>query len=78
VVEEADVVVLLLQRLDRRGDETVELGEIRNEIGGQGKIQGEAPDVPVLVIAAAIKVTSSRRVKQSGEACRTAVTCVFE
>ena len=58
VIEEADVVVLLFKRLDRRGDEAVQLGEIRDKIGGQGKIQGETPDVIVFTVAVAIKVAS--------------------
>ena len=40
VIEEADVVVGLLQRLDLAHDEAVEFVEIGCEVGGQVEIQG--------------------------------------
>ncbi len=40
MVEEADVVVLALQRLDLRLDEGVELGEIGGQFGGNSEIHG--------------------------------------
>ena len=40
MVEEADIVVGLLQRLDLALDEAVELGQIGCEVGGQVEIQG--------------------------------------
>ncbi len=43
VVEEADVVIGLLDRLDLARDELVELGEIGDEVSRQCKIQGSSP-----------------------------------
>ena len=40
VIEEADVVVGLFQRLDLARDEAVEFVEIGGEVGGQVEIQG--------------------------------------
>ena len=40
VIEETDIVVLLLQRLDLGFDEGVKLGQIGNQIGGQREIHG--------------------------------------
>src|SRR5439155_8526500 len=40
VVEEANIVVGLFQRLDLARDETVEFSEIGDEVGGQVEIQG--------------------------------------
>ena len=40
MIEEADIVVLLLQRLDLGFDEGVKLGQIGNQIGGQREIHG--------------------------------------
>ena len=43
VVEEADVVVLALQRPDLALDEGVELGQIGRDLGGNGEIHGALP-----------------------------------
>src|SRR6185437_10832199 len=40
MVEETDIVVLLLQRLDLARDEAVEFVEIGDEVGGQVEIHG--------------------------------------
>ncbi len=40
MIEEADVVVGLFQRLDLARDEAVEFVEIGDEVGRQGEIQG--------------------------------------
>jgi hypothetical protein len=40
MIEKADIVVGLLDRLDLFGDETIKLGEIDDQIGGQVEIQG--------------------------------------
>lgn len=45
VIEEADIVILLFERLDLTKDEGVEFGEIGDQIGRQGEIHGAAPDV---------------------------------
>ena len=65
VIEEADVVVGLLDRLDLARDEAIEFVEIGDEIGGQRKIQGGSPGGRVLVFARrSIKVTSTNQVKR--------------
>ena len=43
MIEKADVVVGLLDRLDLARDELVELVEISNQVGRQCKIQGSSP-----------------------------------
>src|SRR5581483_7242849 len=45
MVEEADVVIGLLQRLDLARDEAVEFVEIGDEVGGQCEIQGASPSL---------------------------------
>src|SRR5436190_1459732 len=43
VIEEADVVIGLFNRLDLARDEPVELGEIGDQVGRQCEIQGNPP-----------------------------------
>ncbi len=43
MIEEADVVVSLLDRLDLARDEFVQLVEVGDQVGRQGKIQGSSP-----------------------------------
>src|SRR5205823_14166430 len=43
VVEEADVVVLFLARLDLLGDEVVELGEVGDDVGRQFEVHTFSP-----------------------------------
>ena len=43
MVEEADVVVGLFNRLDLARDELIEFAEIGDEVGRQCKIQGNSP-----------------------------------
>ena len=43
MIEETDIVVSLLDRLDLARDELIELVEIGDQIGRQGKIQGGTP-----------------------------------
>ena len=67
MVEEADVVVGLFERLDLARDEAVEFVEIGDEVGRQCKIQGSSPEVVFRcrgLIVAPIKVTSRIQVKQ--------------
>ena len=45
VVEETDIVVFVLQRLDLAFDETIELSEIGDQVGRQVEIQGVSPEV---------------------------------
>ena len=45
MIEEADVVVGLFQRLDLARDEAVEFVEIGDQIGRQVEIQGASPEV---------------------------------
>jgi len=47
MIEETDVVVRFLDRLDLARDELIELGEIGDQIGRQCKIQGVLPKVLV-------------------------------
>jgi hypothetical protein len=50
VVEEADVVIGLLQRLDLARDEAVEFVEIGREVGRQVEIQGNLPEMSFVLI----------------------------
>ena len=50
MIEEADVVVGLFDRLDLACDEAVEFVEIGDQVGRQCKIQGAAPDRFLVVI----------------------------
>jgi hypothetical protein len=43
MIEKADIVIGVLDRLDFLDDETIEFVEIGQEIGGQRKIQGGSP-----------------------------------
>src|SRR5215470_12921294 len=52
MVEEADVVVGLLERLDLARDEAVELVEIGDQVGRKVEIQGGAPSSAMLVVVA--------------------------
>ena len=45
MIEEADVVVGLFQRLDLARDEAVEFVEIGDQVGRQVEIQGASPEV---------------------------------
>ena len=52
VIEKADVVVGLLQRLDLARDESIEFVEIGDEVGGQCKIHGGLPECRLLCLVA--------------------------
>src|SRR5258705_13660467 len=43
VIEETDVIIGFFNRLDLARDESVELGEIGDQVGRQCKIQGNSP-----------------------------------
>src|SRR5947207_14050884 len=43
VIEEADIIVLVFQRLDRKRNEAIKLVEIGDQVSRQCKIQGAAP-----------------------------------
>ena len=43
VIEKALIVVLRLQRLDLRLDESIKLGEIRHQFGGQIEVHAQSP-----------------------------------
>ena len=64
MIEEADVVVGVLDRLDLARDEAIELVEIGDEVGRQCKIQGATPDCFIAVamprgVVATIKVATA-------------------
>ena len=52
MIEEADIVIGLLDRLYLLRDELVELGEIGDKVSRQCKIQGGSPESRSLVVAA--------------------------
>jgi len=52
VVEEADIVVGLFQRLDLARDESIEFVEIGDKVGGQCKIHGGLPECRLLCLVA--------------------------
>ena len=71
VIEEADVVIGLFNRLDLARDELVQLGEIGDQVGRQCEIQGNPPKDRFCrcrefreKLAASIKVRSESEVKQ--------------
>jgi hypothetical protein len=43
MIEEADIVIGVFNRLDLARDELVELAEIGDQVGRQGKIHGNSP-----------------------------------
>jgi hypothetical protein len=51
MIEETDIVVRFLDRLDLARDELIEFGEIGDQIGRQCKIQGVLPKRWFIVIA---------------------------
>jgi len=72
VIEETDIVIGLFNRLDLARDESVELGEIGDQVGRQCKIQGNSPrnrfcrcrEFRAETLRNSIKVRSPSQVKQ--------------
>src|SRR5258706_12890577 len=71
VIEETDVIIGFFNRLDLARDESVELGEIGDQVGRQCKIQGNSPGgrscrcrEAAKSSAQSIKVRSPSQVKQ--------------
>src|SRR6185437_15097560 len=75
VIEEADVVISLFERLDRARDEAVEFVEIGGEVGRQVEIQGATP-LALFVVVAIEAGEDARQASQGG--CGAASGCVIE